>query len=72
MDNLVSPLLLPSGDVASVSPLIDHPRRVLLAISCEAYYDTAYYSRLTTPHADADVLAQECQSMGYDEVGVGA
>ncbi|CAE7777783.1 unnamed protein product [Symbiodinium sp. CCMP2456] len=68
MDNLVSPLLLPSGDIASVSPLIDHPYRVLLAISCEAYYDTANYPRLTTPHADADVLAQECQSMGYDEV----
>ncbi|CAE7480425.1 unnamed protein product [Symbiodinium sp. CCMP2592] len=68
LGNLVSPLLLPSGDIASASPLIDHPRRVLVAISCEAYSDTPFYPRLTTPHADAEVLAQQCQSMGYDEV----
>ena len=68
VDNLVAPLLLPSGDVASASPLIDHPYRVLLAISCQSYHDSEHYPPLKTPHADAEVISQECHSMGYDEV----
>ena len=68
VDNLVSPLLLPSGEIASASPAINHPYRVLLAISGQAYHDSVNYPQLQTPHRDAEMLMQECQTMGYDEV----
>lgn len=56
-------LLLPTGEVSLV-PLVDHPRRVLLAISCQDYLD---YAPLGTAHSDGTMLAEECRAMGYDE-----
>ncbi|CAK9028944.1 unnamed protein product [Durusdinium trenchii] len=66
-DPLRASLLLPGARV-SLAPVIEHPRRILLAISCQGYQNG--YGVLETPHGDADLLAGACESMGYEVIKI--
>jgi len=66
-EHLRPSLLLSSGELASTVPLVEHPKRVLLAIFCQNYRDTTY-GQLRTPSSDADLIAEGCDSIGYDKV----
>ena len=68
LEHLRPLLLLSSGELALTAPLVEHPKRVLLAIFCHNYRDETY-GQLGTPPGDADLIAQGCEGIGYDKAG---
>jgi len=58
-------LLLPSGSVLLASPLIIHPRRIVLNITCQRYL---HYDELGTAYRDGDELRDVFYHLAYDHV----
>lgn len=58
--------LLAGEQLSHLEPLVDHERRVLLTIYCQ-YAHSDHHQKLETPRADSEMLASECQELGYNK-----